>query len=197
MAGLLKLQILVTTVKSKRRRRRREILFLFPYSVRLTPAPGRFHYIYTSIRTCLHRRMRPNLISVFLLHQLIITGIHAVPLGIAHNFSLTILHTNTTIVNGTCAECICTLLASTLFFALNCFDENITCQLHAKQNQNQPFALEIKTKVSFYFTSLPTFVSALSTDTTIHELTTATTGEEIPPRYSFGERLLILSDVFC
>ena len=51
-----------------------------------------------------------SLITVLLLQQLTINQVCTMSLGSIGNVSLTIAGANTTIINGTCKDCICVLL---------------------------------------------------------------------------------------
>ena len=119
--------------------------------------------LFTHFASAQPRKMIPTLITIFLLHQLALIEVHAVSLGVIQNLSLTILGTTSTSINGTCDECACRLLADPTFFSISCFHENMTCQLHSIQNQNQPFTLINSTTASFYFHSLPMCVPSTST----------------------------------
>ena len=102
--------------------------------------------------------MRPTL-ALSLLHQLIMIQVEAVSLGIIRNVSLAIPGANSTLVNGTCEECVCSLLANPTFFSHNCRSDTLTCELYATQDQNRPFNLLSGTSTAFYFRSLPTFAA--------------------------------------
>ena len=134
--------------------------------------------------------MISRLTAILRFYPLTFIGVNCVSLGIIHNASLDILAANITTINGTCAQCVCRLLADPAFFSFNCYHQSITCQLHSAQNLNLPFALITNLDTSFYFRSLPTFVTTPSTVTCIHELSTATTGEGTSPR-----RLLATKDL--
>ena len=66
-------------MKSKRRRRERKIVSFLLFSSTNACLEKGFIERLPAYETFLHRRMRLTLISVFLVHQLIITGIHTVP----------------------------------------------------------------------------------------------------------------------
>ena len=127
--------------------------------------------------------MISRLIAILLLHQLTLIGLNAVSIGIIRNTSLAIPNTNATIINGSCEQCVCRLLADSTFFAFNCLHVDVTCQLHSVLNQSQPSVLITNTNASFYFRSLPTFVT---TDTCINEVTTTSTGEDASPSCYFS-----------
>ena len=116
--------------------------------------------------------MRP--IVILLLHGFITIETGQVPVGLIHDASLNIPSGMTTTVNGTCDQCLCTLFTSSQFFSVNCFSENVTCQLHSASDQSKPFNWIIAIHASFYFLSLPTFGQMQATDTH-NEGSTATT----------------------
>ena len=101
--------------------------------------------------------MRLLPIVILLVHRLATVGADVVSVGIIHNVSLGFFNASTTIINGSCEECVCSLLANTSFFSLSCFHDNLTCQLHSQVDQNKPFTLSTSSHVSFYFVSLPTY----------------------------------------
>ena len=124
--------------------------------------------------------MRRALALILLvLHQLIRIEVRAISVGIVHNVSLTILDANATLINGTCEECVCSLLANPAFFSLNCRPDILTCELHSTQDQNRPFNLLTGTSTAFYFRSLPTFVETTTAmdDTCVHEVTSTSTSK--------------------
>ena len=112
--------------------------------------------------------MRRTLFIAFLLFHLAVVTVSTTRVGIISNISLTLLGTNTTIVNGTCEDCVCFLLANTSFFSLNCFHGNLTCELHAKSDQNKPFTLTTGVNASFYFLDLPTYMVSPATIVEYH-----------------------------
>ena len=112
--------------------------------------------------------MRRTLFIAFLLRQLTVVTVSSTRVGIIPNISLTLFGTNTTIANGTCEDCVCFLLANTSFFSLNCFHDNLTCELHAKLDQNKPFTLATGVKASFYFLALPTSMVSPATIVEYH-----------------------------
>ena len=122
--------------------------------------------------------MKPILVALaLLLHQWTTEGVTTTSVGIIRNASLTILNTSATTINGTCEECLCALLVNSTVFSVNCFHENLTCQLHFTENQNKPFVLIDSANTAFYFVSLPTYVASQSTDSTTHEITSQSTSK--------------------
>ena len=103
--------------------------------------------------------MGPSLIVTFLVHGLVILELNAVRIGFIHNVSLNILNVKATMINGTCDECICSLLANATFFAVNCLADRHSCDLHLRENKKNPFNLITGSNASFYFLSLPTNVA--------------------------------------
>ena len=109
--------------------------------------------------------------------------VRAVPIGIIRNVTLDIPGANTTIINSTCDECVCSLLANPAFFSLNCRSDSLTCELYSTQDQNRSFSLLSGTSTSFYFRSLPAF-----DDECVNDITGAltSTGNSMAPN---GEHL--------
>ena len=104
--------------------------------------------------------MRLTLVfTLLLLHRREITRVNPVYVGIIQNVSLSFPGANSTLVNGTCEECVCSLLANPAFFSLNCRPDILTCELHSTQDQNRPFNLLTGTSTAFYFRSLLTFAA--------------------------------------
>ena len=122
--------------------------------------------------------MLSTLMAILLLCPLTLISVSSVPVGVIRNSSLIIIGANTTTINGTYDECVCKLLTDPTFFSFNCFLGNLTCHFHSIQNQNQPFTLITADSASFYFASLPTFVTTPSTGTCIREITTASTSKD-------------------
>ena len=119
--------------------------------------------------------------------------VSAVPVGIIHNISLDILGASTTSINGTCQDCVCALLISSAFFALNCFHDNLTCQLHSTSNRNAPFSLIRSGSSSLYFLALPAFDTLTSTD---NPSTTATVTATVEYLWSFDSTFRDASSTF-
>ena len=86
----------------------------------------------------------------------------AVPVGSIRNVSLTVPQGNPTTINGTCQSCLCALLSNSSLFGLNCFSDNLTCQMYSKADQSKPFSLVYSSGSTFYFFSLPTYVQTES-----------------------------------
>ena len=120
---------------------------------------------HTKFRTFMYpiNYLRRSLITVLLLHQLTINQVRTISVSLIRNVSLTIPGANTTIINGTCKDCICALLLNTTFFAVNCLVDNQRCELYSKADQNRSFSLIPGVSASFYFMSFPTFVAIEST----------------------------------
>jgi hypothetical protein len=86
---------------------------------------------------------------------------------VIHNVSLQMLNYNSTIINGTCNECLCTMLLNiTLIFSFNCFQNNNTCEIFSKSLDTNSFLLINNTASSLYFISLPTIDSTLEITST-------------------------------
>ena len=122
--------------------------------------------------------MRSALVFLLWIHQLTDSEVRSVSVGIIRDVSLDIIDADPTIVNGTCEDCVCSLLADPAFFALNCRSDDLVCELHSTQDQNRSFNLLAATGTSFFFLSLPTFVAtATMNDECIQEITSTSTGE--------------------
>ena len=79
-----------------------------------------------------------------------------VSFGVIRNTSLKIPQGNTTTVNGTCETCVCALVSNPSLFSFNCFENNLTCEMYSKADQDQPCSLLDFVTSAFYFLSLPT-----------------------------------------
>ena len=62
----------------------------------------------------------------------------------------------TTTIHGTCETCLCALVSDPSLFSLNCFPNNLTCEMHSKVDQDKPFTLVDSTMSDYYFITLPT-----------------------------------------
>jgi hypothetical protein len=115
---------------------------------------------------------------VFLFYyvELISSSMTIVP--VIHNVSLQMLDYNSTIINGTCNECLCEMLLSTeSISAFNCFQNNNTCEIFSQSLKTSSFLLMNNSASSIYFTSLPiddetltTTIAAQSTSNFISKL---------------------------
>ena len=106
--------------------------------------------------------MRLFLCDVIFFNSLRIAAGTAMSFGLIRNASLTIAQGNTTTIRGTCATCLCALIADPSLFSLNCFPNNLTCEMHSKLDQNKPFTLMDSSVSEYYFISLPTFKESTS-----------------------------------
>ena len=100
-----------------------------------------------------------------------------VTIGIVQNVSLTLFQSTTTIINGTCETCLCTLISDLSLFSFNCFKSNLTCEMHRMSDRNKPFELVPFVLGVYYFTSLPTLRPDNPTTYSPSELTTAPTSK--------------------
>ena len=100
--------------------------------------------------------MRLFLCCVIMFDSLRIAASTTASFGLIRNASLTIAQGNTTIIRGTCATCLCALIADPLLFSLNCFPNNLTCEMHSKVDQDKPFTLVDYASSEYYFITLPT-----------------------------------------
>ena len=102
-----------------------------------------------------------------------------VTIGIVQNVSLSLFQRTTTIINGTCETCLCTLISNPSLFSFNCFNSNLTCEMHKTSDRNKPFNLVPFVRGVYYFTSLPTFQPDNPAACSLSELTTAPTSKLI------------------
>ena len=103
-----------------------------------------------------------------------------VPFGVIRNISLKIPQGITTTVNGTCETCVCALVSNPSLFSFNCFENNLTCEMYSKADQDKPFSLLDFATSAFYFLSLPTW-----------KLTTVATRECLGSGYSSHDRCFL------
>ena len=104
-----------------------------------------------------------------------------VPFGVIRNISLKIPQGITTTVNGTCETCVCALVSNPSLFSFNCFENNLTCEMYSKADQDKPFSLLDFATSAFYFLSLPTW-----------QLKTVATRECLGSGYSSYDRCFLL-----
>jgi hypothetical protein len=91
---------------------------------------------------------------VFHYLDMISSSINSIP--VIHNVSLRMLDYNSTVINGTCDECLCImLLNATWISAFNCFQNNQTCELFPNPLKTSSLLLMNSSASSIYFISLP------------------------------------------
>ena len=135
--------------------------------------------------------MKRALIAILLLQCLAIVPILTISVGIIRNASLDILNAPTTLINGSCDDCTCALLGNSTFFSLNCFADNLTCQLHSIHNQHEPYTMTNSAHTSFYFVSLPTFVTTTSTNICHHQIPSALASRSIHGSFRLTVRVFL------
>jgi len=92
----------------------------------------------------------------------------AIQVGSIQNASLI---ASGTIVNGTCNECICTMLTSMQNVrSFNCFPSNNTCELFGNYSSSFIYTIQNQSNNIFYFLQLPSV-----TTVTNNPVTTAST----------------------
>ena len=93
--------------------------------------------------------------------ETISSSINTIP--VIYNVSLQLMNYNATIINGTCDECLCTMLLNmTSISAFNCFQNNKTCEMFYTSLETSSFLLMNNSASSVYFTSLPSDNQALT-----------------------------------
>lgn len=84
--------------------------------------------------------------------------------GVIHNVSVNVLNQTSTIINGTCKECLCVLVINTCFSSsFNCFSNNNTCQVFSQSFNQDSFIIKNSTLSSFYFFSQVSNGTSLTT----------------------------------
>jgi hypothetical protein len=82
---------------------------------------------------------------------------------VIYNVSLVTANTNSTIIPGTCDECLCAvLLNATLSACFNCFRNNNTCEMFSTFPELGLYSLANNSESSFYFFSLPNYDTTLA-----------------------------------
>ena len=95
-------------------------------------------------------------LNLFLLQYL--TGISSTTISIPviHNASLQISGYNSTIIHGTCGQCICKMLLKHISISsFNCIRHNKTCEIFFEPLNATLFSFTNNTTSSVYFISLP------------------------------------------
>ena len=96
------------------------------------------------------------LICLLLIQHLEIVSTSVQSVGIVHNVSVKTFIVNSTIVNGTCHECLCAVLSNrTSSFFFNCFSNNSTCEMFVEPLIMGSFVVVDNAASSFYFLSWP------------------------------------------
>ena len=99
--------------------------------------------------------VQPIFISIVMLELWRLTKSTTASFGLIRNASLTIPQGSTSTIHGTCESCLCALVSDPSLFSLNCFPDNLTCEMHSKLDQDKPFTLMNSTMSDYYFISLP------------------------------------------
>jgi hypothetical protein len=112
--------------------------------------------------------MRNRCISLFLLF---LPRMIAIQVGSIPNATLI---ASGTIVNGTCDECICTMLTSKQNVrSFNCFPSNNTCELFGNYSSSFIYTIQNQSNNIFYFLQLPSVTTVTdnpvtTTSTDVH-----------------------------
>jgi hypothetical protein len=101
-------------------------------------------------------------VLVFYPFETILSSMNQIP--VIYNVSLQMSDYNSTIINGTCNECLCAMvLNKTSIYAFNCFQNNGTCEIFSKAFNTSSFSLRNNSASSVYFISLPISDKSLAT----------------------------------
>ena len=104
------------------------------------------------------------LICIFLIQYWETISTSTQSVAVIRNVSVVPFNTSSLIINGTCNECLCTiLLQTTSFSSFNCFSNNNTCQMFSEVLIMGSFVLKNSTTSSFYFFSWPIEVTTMKT----------------------------------
>jgi len=96
-----------------------------------------------------------------------------------YNVSLQMSNYNSTIINGTCNECLCAMVLNpTSIYAFNCFQNNETCEIFSKAFNASSFLLRNNSASSVYFISLPISDKSLAT-TVVTQSTSSFTSKSL------------------
>ncbi len=113
--------------------------------------------------------MHRIVIYIFLFYYFgtVVCSINHIP--VIRNSSLQVLGYNSTIINGTCQECLCAmLLNSTSINSFNCFPNNKTCEIFSNSFLTSSFLLINNSASSVYFISLPIIGTTMVTNSIGH-----------------------------
>jgi len=103
-----------------------------------------------------NEKMHHILVFIFWFYCFSITLCSTNNIPVIYNVSLEMLDYNSTIINGTCHDCLCTMIMnSTMISAFNCFQNNNTCEIFSKSLKTDSFSFMNNTASSVYFISLP------------------------------------------
>jgi hypothetical protein len=111
-----------------------------------------------------NNKMWKILLCAFLFQRFesVLSSVKSIPR--INNVSLVMFNSNSTIINGTCQQCLCSvLLNTTSFSSFNCFSSNNTCQMFSQPLVTGSFMLVNDTRSSFYFFSWPIDDTTLTT----------------------------------
>ncbi len=112
-------------------------------------------------------------ISLFLLF---LPRMMAIQVGSIQNATLI---ASGTIVNGTCNECICTILTSMQNIrSFNCFPSNNTCELFTNYSSSFIYTIQNESNSIFYFLQLPPITTVTTTSTDLNVSLVFTSGSK-------------------
>jgi hypothetical protein len=101
------------------------------------------------------------------------------PVPVIYNVSLQMSDYNSTIINGTCNECLCAMVLNpTSIYAFNCFQNNATCEIFSNSFNTSSFSLRNNSASSVYFISLPTSDKSVAT-TVVAQSTSSFTSKSL------------------
>lgn len=90
----------------------------------------------------------------FLIEYFQIVGSNKRSIGIVRNITVIPLNMTSTIINGTCHDCLCALVINESFSSsFNCFRNNNTCEVFSQSLDPGSFILMNNTPNVFYFFS--------------------------------------------
>jgi hypothetical protein len=116
-------------------------------------------------------------IFVFYPFETILSSMNPVP--VIYNVSLQMSDYNSTIINGTCNECLCAMVLNpTSIYAFNCFQNNATCEIFSNSFNTSSFSLRNNSASSVYFISLPTSDKSVAT-TVVAQSTSSFTSKSL------------------
>jgi len=96
------------------------------------------------------------LVCVFLIQHFATVSSSVKFVGLIRNVSLVMFNTNSTIINGTCHECVCVLLLNTTSFSFFiCFQNSNICEMFSEPLKTGSFTFVNNSASLFYFFSLP------------------------------------------
>lgn len=90
--------------------------------------------------------------------------------GVIYNASLILYDINSTMISGTCEQCLCLLFNNGTYSSFNCDQNRTTCEMYFDGQLSRSFSISSNASSRVYFISLP--VDVTSTTTTSTQTTT-------------------------